>query len=241
MPADLIVYALVAAGLVFWLRSILGTRHGNERDRSHPLMSPDRLGRVPAEDDAASRAPENMEEKISELAGKKGGPKVIDNRTAEMGLIEIARADGAFDIDSFLDGAQEAFVMIVEGFAEGDRETLRALLADTVYQAFDSALRAREERGEMQTTDIHAIRKAEVLAARLEGRRAMITVRFIADETSVVRNAAGEIVHGHPDRISQMKDIWTFGRDIRSKDPSWLVYETRGDEDGDNETLPNTH
>lgn len=241
MPADLIVYALVAAGLVFWLRSVLGSRHGEERERPNPLMPAEKSSQPGMPADMEIRSPVSMEQKISELAAGKGGARTIENKTAEMGLIEIARADPGFDIDFFMEGAQEAFVMIVEGFAQGDRDTLRGLLDDAVYRAFDSAIHAREERREVQATDIHAIRKAEVTAARLDGRKAMITIRFAAEETSVIRDAAGNIIHGHPDKITQMKDIWTFGRDIRSKDPAWLVYETRGDVEGDNETLPNTH
>lgn len=243
MPADLIVYALIAAGLVFWLRSVLGTRHGEERDRPNPLAPTDKSAQPGALPPGGELfAPVSMEQKISELAAAgKGGTRVIDNKTAETGLIEIARADSSFDIDFFLDAAQEAFAMIVEGFAAGDREMLRDLLEDSVYKAFDSAIIARESRQETQTTDIHAIRRAEVTGVRMEGRKALITVRFTAEETSVTRDSAGNIIHGHPDKISQMKDIWTFSRDIRSKDPAWRVCETRGDVEGDNEMLPNTH
>lgn len=242
MPADLIVYALIAAGLVFWLRSILGTRHGDERERPNPLTQVEKTAQPGLLQGAESlAAAPSMEQRISDLAAGGDGIGAIGNKTAEIGLIEIARADSAFDIGFFIEAAQEAFVMIVEGFAAGDRELLRALLDDSVYGAFDSAIGAREARGETQTTDIHAIRKAEIVGARLEGRRAMITVCFTAEETGVTRDAASNVVHGHPDKISQMRDIWTFSRDLRSKDPAWLVCETRGDVEGDNETIPNTH
>ncbi|MCC6598824.1 MAG: Tim44 domain-containing protein [Alphaproteobacteria bacterium] len=242
MPADLIVYALVAAGLIFWLRSVLGTRHGEERDRPNPLMAAAEKKPIPgAAVISEAKTAMTMEQKIADLVENPREKGTIDNKTAEMGLIEIARMDNSFDIDFFLQGAQDAFIMVVESFAEGDRETLEALLAEPVYQAFDGALRDRAARGETQITDIHALRKVEITAARIEDRRAMITVRFTADETSLTRDAQGNILHGHPDKITQMKDLWTFGRALRSKDPSWLVYETRGDVEDDNETLPNTH
>ena len=165
----------------------------------------------------------------------------IDNKTAEMGLLDILKTDKNFDIDFFLDGAKDAFVMIVEAFAEGDREMLKELLAPEVYKAFEGAISDREARNESQITDIHAIRKADVIAARTEDKKAFITVKFVADETSVTRDKNDVVTHGHPERITQMKDIWTFGRSMKSKDPSWLVYETRGDFEDDNDILPNTH
>ena len=239
MPADLIVYALIAAGLVFWLRSILGTRSGAERERPNPYLVPDASenGGLPLIEGASALG---MEERIAKLAIEPGKVKSIASKTAELGLIEIARTDRSFDIDFFLDGAQDAFAMIVESYADGDREALKNLLAPGVYAAFEGGISAREARHEKQIADIHAIRKAEVVDAKLEGKKAFITVRFIAEETSVTRDALGEIISGHPDRTTQMKDIWTFGRDLKSKDPSWLVYETKADEDGsDNEKIPN--
>lgn len=239
MPADLIIYALVAAGLVLWLRSVLGTRNGEERDRPNPYLVPDvdDHGLPLADGDVL---PVSSEERIAKLAAEPGLVKMIGNKTAEMGLIEIARADRNFDIDFFLDGAQDAFAMIVESYADGDRETLKNLLAPSVYSAFERGISDREARHEKQSAEIHAIRKAEVIDAKVDSKKAMITVRFIADEASVTKDELGEIIAGHPEKTTVMKDIWTFGRDLKSKDPSWLVMETRADEDGsDNAKIPN--
>ena len=240
MPVDLFVYALVAAGLVFWLRSVLGTRHGEEREHPNPFSGAE--GQDSAADSSAPREDiMGAEEQIMALADQPRRNYGVDNKTAENALIEIAKTDKSFDIDFFLEGSQDAFAMIVESFAEGDRETLKSLLSEEVYSAFEGAITEREQRKETQVTDIHAIRKATVTAARQEGKMAYITVKFTADETSVTRDESGEIIAGNPDRTTKMHDIWTFGRDIKSKDPSWLVYETRGDIEDDNDLIPDTH
>jgi predicted lipid-binding transport protein (Tim44 family) len=122
--------------------------------------------------------------------------------------------------------------MIVEAFAAGDRDLLKSLLSPELFKAFDAAITEREKAGQTMMTEIHAIRKTDIVEARMLERRAVITVRFVADETVVVRNAAGEILSGHPDRITETIDIWTFGRDTRSKDPTWLLLATR-EEAGD--------
>lgn len=240
MPADLVIYALVAAGLVFWLRSILGTRHGEERQRDNPLLR-QKDDKAPAPEAALVEEREiTSEDLVKGLAENKDGKISIDGKKAEAGLIDIARADRDFDINFFMDGAQEAFAIVVEAFAAGDRETLKDLLGSAVYSAFEAAIAERERKGEKQETQIRAIRKAEAIEARVSGRMAYITVRFLAEETSVTRDSKGEIVEGHPERLTAMKDVWTFSRDIRSRDPRWMVVETRGDFEDDNKILPNT-
>jgi predicted lipid-binding transport protein (Tim44 family) len=146
---------------------------------------------------------------------------------AEAGLLEISRNNKSFDLLQFMMGAQDAFAMIVEAFAAGDRRTLKDLLAPDVYDSFEKVIAGREERGETATMEIHAVRRAEIAAARISGKTAFITVRFTADETGVVRDRDDKILSGNPDRVSETNDLWTFGRDMRSRDPAWLVYETR--------------
>jgi len=237
VPADLIVFALIAAGLIFWLRNILGTRHGEERDHQNPYLKPE-----PGSDEAGLEDRSmDAQDLVSELA-QEGAPNIgIENKTAENALVEIAKVDTGFDIYRFLAAAQDAFVYIVESFADGDRATLKELLSPEVYTAFDDAIARREKAEEKMDAEIHSVKKTEVLEARLESKKAFITVRFEAEEITVTRDAEGNIVDGHPEKIRQMRDLWVFARDLRSKDPRWLVVETREDIEGDNDTVPNSH
>lgn len=242
MTGELLIYALVAGGLVFWLRSILGTRHGEERDRSDNVISLDGEGLAKDKTNAPEHAKGfNGEDQIHDLAKKTEGVTAIENKNAEAGLLSITKADKSFDVKFFLEAVQDVFVMVVEGFGDGDKEMLQDLLADDVYRAFETAMDEREKAGEKLTNEIQAINKAEIIEAKLDGKTAKITVRFVASEVSVTRDKDSEIIAGHPDRAFEMRDIWTFGRDIKSRDPRWFVIETRGDFEGDNETIPNSN
>lgn len=239
MPADLIIYAIVTAGLIFWLRSILGTRSGEERERPAPFLKSD--------DNAASNVVsltgdkmENPETLIAELAQNPKSGLFIDNKNAENGLMAIAQVDRSFDVLKFLRAAQDAFVFVVESFAEGDRETLRDLLAPDVYAAFENAISVRETAGHTMKTEIVAIKKSGVTDVQMDGKKALVSIRFFAEEISVTRDANGEVVSGHPEKISQMRDLWTFSRDLKSRDPRWLLVATREDGEDDNLTIPNT-
>ncbi len=229
MQADLILYAIVAAGLVFWLRSVLGTRHGEERERPNPFTNP------PPETNAAARAAIGTTTEIGGMVLPSLRSLLPRNVTlasddVEGKLMQVAAQDAEFDIAKFAQGSQDAFAIIVEAFAAGDRDTLTNLLEPSVFAAFDGALNERAARGETMSTEIHAVKKAEILDARVDARSTYITVRFIAEETCVVRSADGAILSGDPDRITEMNDIWTFSRPLRSRDPRWFLHETR---DGD--------
>lgn len=232
LPADLLIYALVAAGLVFWLRNILGTRNGSERERPNPFTSRPEDSKPAGEPPVATSAPAGA---AAGLSGNVVADMPLERnmsvaRDAEAGLAEIARADRTFQTTAFLRSAQDAFVMIVEAFAGGDRDTLKMLLAEPVFKAFLGVINQREATGQKASVEIHAIRKAEIVAARLEHRDAFVTVRFIADETNVLRDSADQVLHGNPDRVTETVDVWTFVRDTKSREPGWLLIETN-DED----------
>ncbi|MFA7457321.1 MAG: Tim44/TimA family putative adaptor protein, partial [Micavibrio sp.] len=154
----------------------------------------------------------------------------IADAAAQAGLNEIARADAEFHVAKFAGAAQDAFALIVEAFADGDRALLKDLLEPQVYAAFDAAIVEREERGEFMSNQIHAVKKAEILMARLDGRTAYVTFRFIAQESCVIRGKDGDILSGNPDRVTEMNDIWTFTRHVSSNDPKWYLHRTQ---DGD--------
>lgn len=226
MPVDLLFYIGVAVVLVLWLRNTLGTRHGEERYRPNPLEGLDgpvleTRGKVVdlMDGDIPDR---EMVEKLLEGID-------CEDKDAQQGILNLIRADRGFSPAKFIEGAKEAFPMIVESFAKGDLRTLKDLLSPGVYAAFEQAIEDRQVKGETVTTEIHSIRKAQVMDVRLIDRMAYIKVRFVADETSVTRDRDGTLLFGRPDRVTEMNDVWTFGRDLRDKDPTWFLYETSDD------------
>lgn len=214
IPADIILYAVIAVGLLIWLRNVLGTRHGAERQRPNPFA-------VSAEA-AAKAAPA-----VAPGAARDLQPAAVT--PVDAAVVQIALADRRFEAARFLENAKDAFSIVVTAFAEGDRRTLRDLLAPDVYRSFDAALAERERQGHKVITEVLAVRDATIVAARLDGRNARLTVRFKADETYALMDAAGKTLAGHPDRVVTMIDVWTFARDVKSADPRWLVCETRDD------------
>jgi predicted lipid-binding transport protein (Tim44 family) len=147
----------------------------------------------------------------------------------ERSLREIAAADRRFDLQSFVEGAQGAYRMILEAFWRGDKEELALLCDSDVYEGFAAAIDARIAAGETLDNRLIRIEDTAITAASFDAPVARITVRFNADIASVTRDAAGNLIAGSLDDAVEAHDVWTFRRDVTSADPDWLLDET--DED----------
>ncbi len=235
IPADIVIYALVAAGLIFWLRSILGTRHGDEPQRPNPFVTND-------ENETSANAQlmlsDHPEQRMNEsdLYDPFSDEKLAPDAGVRENLREIGKKDRSFNPQQFLKNAEEAYVMIVEAFADGDKDFLAPLLSESVYASFAQEIDNRAQKGEFIQTEIHAIRKAEISGAKLEDRMAYVFVSFEAEETCTVKDADGNLLAGNPNRATEMNDIWVFGRDIKSRDPVWRLYETHEGSRGEDTT-----
>ena len=235
MSAELIIYGLIAAGLVFWLRSILGTRHGDERSRPNPFAS-DNQPKPPVKgnENNVHALTEHVDDEVKPAINLPHYVEIPD--AAQIGFDDIVQIDRSFDIAHFIQGAETAFIIIVEAFAKGERETLQPLLSDSVFKTFDSVIRVREDNGESVETEIQAIRKMAILDVEMMKSVAKATIQFIADETCVIRDKEGNIQSGSSERTTQINDIWVFEKDLKSRDPIWRLVETRDGEPEDHKT-----
>jgi predicted lipid-binding transport protein (Tim44 family) len=138
----------------------------------------------------------------------------------------MTAVDDNFDPGRFLAGAEAAFRLIVGGFASGDRVALRGLLSDEMYKVFETAITVREDAHQTQRSDIQSIAKVSIEDAGLRDSLATISVRIVSDQISVLMGQDGIPVSG-ADAVTEITDIWTFERDLRSSDPSWRLVAAR--------------
>ncbi len=225
-----IIFLALAVFIFLRLRSVLGQRTGRERPPYDPYSARDAVrgatndnvvtlpGRSAA--DAAQKPAETVEpaERWKGIA-EPGTPVAA-------GLDAIARDDKAFDAKHFVTGARAAYEMIVLAYAQGDRRALKNLLSREVYEGFEAAIRERESKGETVETRFVAIDKSDVTAAELRGRVAQITVRFVSQLISVTRDKSGNVIEGNPEKVTDVTDVWTFARDLSSRDPNWKLVAT---------------
>jgi predicted lipid-binding transport protein (Tim44 family) len=215
-PVDLILFGMIAAFLVLRLRSILGRRTGFERQAPPPQAVP------------GPRAPAGPVIDGHTEPAMPAAPQTVPEPSSPTGqaLAEMRGVDHSFEPGRFLAGVDQAFRMIVAGFAAGDRVGLRALLADETYRAFESAISARESAGETQISEIKSIQQLVIEQAELKGRTGQITVRIVSDQVSYAQDPAGKPVSG-TDAVTEITDIWTFERDLSTHDPTWRLVAAR--------------
>jgi predicted lipid-binding transport protein (Tim44 family) len=215
-PIDLVLFGMIAAFLVLRLRSVLGKRQGFER--------PD----LPAQP-AATAAPRSMPQgQVIEGTAEALPKRAVPEPASEAGkvLARMQQIDPQFQPSRFLEGAETAFRMIVTAFAAGDREALRPLLSPDTFAAFDTAISARETAGETQKTEIRAIPTIDIDHAGIAGTVADITVRFVSDQVNVTLSQNGLPVGG-AEAVMEITDLWTFERDLVSRDPTWRLVAAR--------------
>jgi predicted lipid-binding transport protein (Tim44 family) len=218
----------VAVAIFLRLRSVLGRR--TEDDRARLDSSYAAREAAAARDnnvvpmprpDAARPAVPPAGQSVDERLG--GLPE--DSRALEP-LREIAAADPSFEADAFLKGAKIAYEAIVTAYASGDRETLRGLLSREVFDSFNAVISEREARGEANEFSFVGIASAEIADAHLVNRAARVTVRFVSDLVTAVRDKSGNVIEGDIIAVRQVTDVWTFERDISSPNPNWRLVAT---------------
>ena len=229
---DILLFGAIAVFILLRLRGTLGTRpeDSEEQDQERGSMWSARFGGEDKDDPANDVADDN----VIRLPGSDAQPDaqastLEDDFPMEIvaGVNEILLSDPHFDIEQFLDGSAAAYEMVINAFAKEDQATLRQLLADNIYDDFSSAIHEREQRGETLETTLVTIDDVEPIEIRMDGGHAEITIKFTAQMTNEVKGPDGETLSGSPDITDEVVDIWTFARDVRSRDPIWPLIATR--------------
>ena len=226
---DIVLFAAVAGFLILRLRSVLGRRNGTEDAERWRARPPERtIERAEQMPDNVAQFPGTKPpaEPTAESANEIAGVDATGNPALRKGIDDIRRADRNFDPPGFVEGAKAAFEMIVLAFAQGDTTTLKPLLAPDVFGGFETAIKDRLAAKQTLETTLVGIRAAEIVGAVLEGRNALVTVKFITEQVNVTRDADGNVVDGEASKVLRLTDQWTFQRDTGNRDPNWILVRT---------------
>ena len=226
LDASTVVFAVIAIVVIFKLRSVLGTRTGAERRPLDPT-SPARGDTPPANGNViplgpvarAGVAPTPPIDRWKGFAEK--GSTLAD------GLDAIVAAEPGFAPQSFLAGSRAAYEMIVTAFASGDLTTLRRLMASDAYANFAAAIEARKAEEQTMKTTLVSIDAADLVDARVAGTTATVAVKFAAKLASATLDRSGAVIDGSTTAVVDHLDVWTFTRQLGSRDPNWQLSATQ--------------
>ena len=209
---QLLVLAAIAVFLIMRLRGVLGTREGFEKPQ--------------VQQRSQRRGPD--------LEVIEGGPDLDIADHAEEGsdtakaLAEMKRVDNGFHVGEFLGGAKGAYEMILMAFEKGDLSEVEDFLSDEIVETFQSVIDSRNEQGLAVEASFVGVREIGLKEAEFDRdtNEGEVTVRFVGELTSVVKNATGNIVEGDPNEIKRQRDVWTFARTMGADDPNWQLVAT---------------
>ncbi len=215
---QLIVLVAIAIFLFLRLRGVLGTRDGFE-PKNDPLQDPIK----PAE-------------KVTPFEVIEGGldrditDHVEMDSPAGQAFAKMKKIEPDFSVSEFLEGARQAYEMILMAFEGDDLDTLEKFLAEDVYGSFASVIADRKEAGYKVNSTFVGVREMKITGAKFNGRnkKAEITMRFVGELVSYVEDAKGKIIEGKRDVIKRQIDIWTFARKFGSNNPNWELGSTGG-------------
>lgn len=233
-----LVFLALAVFVIWKLRSVLGQKTGQERKPADPFVrrevqDPSRPP-PPVPDSNVVRLPTNPSDRP--VPGPVPPPSAPpEQRWAGIaepgtpvagGLDELAKAEPAFDVRAFSEGAKQAYELIVSAFAQGDTKTLKGLLSRDVFDGFDRAIQDRDKRGDKAETTFVSIDKAEIVGVEARNRVGQITMRFVSKLITATRDATGKVIDGNPEAVVDVTDVWTFARTLGARDPNWQLVAT---------------
>ncbi|SFJ69524.1 Tim44/TimA family putative adaptor protein [Jannaschia pohangensis] len=213
---QLLVLAAIALFLVIRLKNVLGTRTGFEKPTVTDAQRPSQVRR--------------------DFEVIEGGPDrditdhVDDGTESAKALAAMKLAEPGFSVTEFVSGGRQAYEMILMAFENGDLSPVDDFLSDDVRDAFVEVIADREDKGLKVEANFIGVRETSLTSAEFDRDRneAQISLRFVGELTSVVRDAEGTIVEGNPNEIRKQRDVWTFAREMGADNPNWKLVATDG-------------
>jgi predicted lipid-binding transport protein (Tim44 family) len=206
---------IAAITILWWLRSVLGQRTGLERSSKPVEIIPPAIKTSLTQNQADVISIQNWD-RYAQV-----GTELHD------GLTSLKKIKPDFNIEHFLDGAKSAHEIILTAFAQSDKKTLKPLLSKAVYDSFEKIV---DENKAAENTNIFkfiGINSAKLHSVEIEKQNLIMGVKFESQIISATLNAKKEIISGDENTVSTLKEVWTFERDLNSKDPNWILVATQ--------------
>lgn len=212
---EFVILFAIAAVVLYKLRSVIGTRTGYEPPP----------GGMASEGAGPSTGMATMNDEDDEIEAAAVRGLSDDAREA---LQAIRKVEPDFSLEEFLHGARHAYEMILMAYEEGDRATLQDLLTPDVFQAFEGVIRSREQDGLKVEARFIGVRDLSVDSLHFDDdtAEADLTLRFVGEMVTAVRDPENRVVEGDPNEIRRQTDVWTFSRVMGSPNPNWLLSAT---------------
>ena len=160
-----------------------------------------------------------FEDEIQSSYEEKFSQETVKNTLKQNNFDEAAKKN-------FLIGAKIAYENIITSFSSGNLGTVKQLLDKQVYKQFEEAINDRKKNGQISETTFIGISSAEVKNHENNKDFLEVTVDFVSEIISCVKDKNNKILSGDPKKVKKVFDTWKFSKDIKSTNPNWLLIDT---------------
>jgi|GEM_PF-1500766 len=142
-------------------------------------------------------------------------------------VLNLKKKMPEFKLQQFSDNAANAFEVILDAYAAGNKDLLKQLLDKNTYDGFAKAIDEREKQKSQPVQTLVSVEQSEVINIDLHKNIASIVVKFLSEQINFVRDSAGKVTKGSKNKIENVRDIWTFERDLNGSSPIWQLVGTQ--------------
>ena len=215
---DILILAMIAVFIINRLRNVLGKKTGNESDIVEKFTQRKNTFKESEPDSV-------LDQKVTKLNNsiKKN---LHSNKKINSAINEILEIDDKFEISSFCDGAKKAFEYILTEYSSDNLKALKNLVSENIYKAFEDQVNLRAKNKEKLEITVISVKNPEIKSVNLEKKYvAYFKLLFDSEQVQVTKNSNDEIIDGDNNQILQIKEIWTFSKNLKSKNPNWILEE----------------
>tara|TARA_B100000242_G_C42902372_1_gene418515 strand:- start:29 stop:670 length:642 start_codon:yes stop_codon:yes gene_type:complete len=209
---------MIAVFIINRLRNVLGKKTGNESDIVEKFTQRKNNFKESDPDSISDQKVAKLDNSIKK--------NLHSNKKINSAINEILKVDNKFEINSFCDGAKKAFEFILTEYSNNNLKALEKLVSKNIFKAFENQINLRSKKNEELEITVISVKNPDIKSVNLEKKHfAYIKLLFESEQVQITKNSKGEIIDGDNNQILQIKEIWTFSKNLKSNDPNWILEE----------------
>ena len=215
---DIFILAMIAVFIINRLRNVLGKKTGNESD----IVEKFTQKKMPYKESE----PDNVTNLKNDRRHKANTQSLHKDKKVNNLINEIIQIDENFDINEFYDGAKKAFEFILKEYSNNNLSALERLVSKKIFKDFKEQVDERTKSSQSMEITVISVKNPEIKDIKLEKKNiAKIKLSFNSEQVQTLKNKENKIIEGDSNQILSIKEFWTFSKNLKSRDPNWVLEE----------------
>ena len=213
---DIFILAMIAIFIINRLRNSLGKKTGNETDIAQKFSQKPSKFTESNPDKEIEKSKNQVKEAKNIILHK--------NSSINEKLNNIVKVDPSFTVENFIDGAKKAFEYILVKYSENDLKSLKSLLAPQILTNFTDQIKLRQKQKQILGITILKIDDPEIIDVSIvKNKQCFIKLEFKSQQVQTTKDSNNKVIDGNDNLILNISELWTFSKEIKNKNPNWIL------------------